>query len=89
MKLNRLLFTSVCILSATICSAGRTQTQFDAEGTGTALSFQVGTTPSSLIRIPSAQTDVPAPFKEGKCFVAMGEKYTCFCLHIFYDDWCK
>lgn len=67
------------ILSATICSTGRTAEEFESQGTGTMLSIQTGTTAASLMRIPMDESDVTSTtqFVEGQCFYVMGT------LHLF------
>ena len=68
------LYRSLIVFSATICSSGRSESDFNNYGTGRMLSFQVGKTPSDLMRVPMDQKDVTAKtkFVEGQCFIAMG-----------------
>ena len=60
---------------ATICSQGRSESEYDNFGTGRMLSFQVGKTPNDLMRVPMDQGDVisKTKFVEGQCFMAMGK----------------
>lgn len=65
---------------STICSTGRSESDFNNFGTGHMLSFQVGSSPSDLLHVPMDQKDVVSTtkFVEGNCFVAMGK-------HFWYD----
>jgi len=67
---------------ATICTTGRTQEEFDKQGTGYRLSIQVGDSPASLLDIPLNEKEVEAKtkFVQGKCFYTMG-------MHIFPNPW--
>jgi len=69
--------TAYFVEPSTICSTGRSEEDYKKFGTGHMLSFQVGKTPSDLMRIPMVQTDVTknTNFKEGNCFVTMGKHY--------------
>lgn len=63
------------ILTATICSRGRSFGDWKKYGTGKLLAFQIGKTPDKLMEIPMVQADVTTKteFLEGNCFAAMGK----------------
>ena len=62
------------IPTAKICSTGRTQQEFEDEGTGTELIIQTGQTPSSLLTIPreAEQATENTPYEQGLCVTGMG-----------------
>jgi len=64
----------VYVSIATICTTGRSQSQFDSQGTGTLLAIQNGPSSSHLMRIPLRESQVTSQtaFVEGKCFFWMG-----------------
>ena len=66
-------FTLFCLI-AKICSTGRTQQEFEDEGTGTGLIVQTGQTPSSLLTIPreAEQATENTPYEQGLCVTGMG-----------------
>uniref|UniRef100_A0A0B7AVX3 Uncharacterized protein n=1 Tax=Arion vulgaris TaxID=1028688 RepID=A0A0B7AVX3_9EUPU len=60
----------------TICTTGRSEAQFNEEGTGTNLYFQNSTTPEASFKIPQNEADMAATqWTEGKCFVTMGKHW--------------
>ena len=62
------------ISTAKICSTGRTQQEFEDEGTGTGLIVQTGQTPSDLLTIPreAEQATENTPYEQGLCVTGMG-----------------
>ncbi|XP_074660405.1 uncharacterized protein LOC141912883 [Tubulanus polymorphus] len=60
-----------------ICSEGRTQAEFDRDGTGRSLFLQSGPNPSTdLIQIPNSQADMDkTKWTQTKCFYTMGMHY--------------
>jgi charged multivesicular body protein 7 len=61
-----------------ICATGRTQAQFDQEGTGTDLKLQVGANPEKdLTVIPHKESDIKTSslWGNGKCLPSMGQHY--------------
>ena len=60
--------------SGKICTVGRTQEEFEVEGTGTDLWLQTGTTPSEVTLIPKEQKNLNGTkWVENKCVYSMGE----------------
>ncbi|XP_013401824.1 uncharacterized protein LOC106167568 [Lingula anatina] len=62
---------------ATICSTGRTEAEFNQQGTGTGLYIQTGPNPASdYITIPLKESEVQGTkWTLGKCFYGMGVHY--------------
>ncbi|CAH1785194.1 unnamed protein product, partial [Owenia fusiformis] len=62
---------------ATICSQGRSSSQFDTEGTGTGMFVQNGPNPlTNFISVPMTETGIAkTKWTKGKCFVGMGQHY--------------
>jgi hypothetical protein len=54
--------TAYFVDPSTICTTGRTQEQFDADGTGTDILFQNGPSfaPENLIRAPQTEDEIVA-----------------------------
>jgi charged multivesicular body protein 7 len=69
--------TAYFVDPSTICTTGRSQAEFETEGTGTQLSFQNGPTASSLMTIPMEESEVTTTtkFVNGRCFYGMGQHY--------------
>ena len=67
-------FTLFCLI-AKICSTGRTQQEFEDEGTGTGLIVQTGQTPSDLMIIPrdEEQLQEDTLYEQGHCVSTMGK----------------
>jgi len=59
----------------TICNGGRTEAEFNRDGTGDRLVVQVGESPEFLVEIPQYQEDAlaEADWYEHKCFAGMGK----------------
>ena len=57
---------------STICDGGRTQEEFDRDGTGYALLFQNGETPEAIYRAPLTATAAEATGVIGKIFQLQG-----------------
>ncbi|OXA45103.1 uncharacterized protein LOC110857210 [Folsomia candida] len=65
--------TAYFVDPSTICSQGRTSSQFTSDGTGTQLYFQNGPDPSNLIVVPNDRTQaLTEGWSDNKCFVGMG-----------------
>ncbi|GFR79029.1 hypothetical protein ElyMa_004010300 [Elysia marginata] len=58
-----------------ICTVGRTQAEFDAQGTGDSLWLPTGMFPENVTRVPMQQSQVGSPWMRGKCFPVMGVHY--------------
>ncbi|RUS74924.1 hypothetical protein EGW08_017304 [Elysia chlorotica] len=55
-----------------ICTSGRTQADFDRNGTGTGLWIQNGSTPDQVTQVPYYQNDLSGTnWIEGRCFNSM------------------
>ena len=67
-------FTLFCLI-AKICSTGRTQQEFEDEGTGTGLIVQTGQTPSDLMIIPRDEEQLQEGnlYEQGYCVSTMGK----------------
>ena len=63
------------MFEAKICSTGRTQQEFEDEGTGTGLIVQTGQTPSSLMIIPRDEEQLQEDnlYEQGYCVSTMGK----------------
>jgi charged multivesicular body protein 7 len=74
---NYLVLTAYFVDPSKICTTGRTNDDFNNQGTGNALYFQNGTNPiTNSIPIPLAVGDMGATqWTEGKCFWSMGLHY--------------
>jgi charged multivesicular body protein 7 len=74
---NMWVITAYFVNPATICTTGRTDDEFETEGTGTQLSFQNGPTATSLMTVPMEESEVTTTtnFIHGKCFYGMGQHY--------------
>ncbi|KAL5022526.1 hypothetical protein ScPMuIL_001681 [Solemya velum] len=74
---HQLAITAYFVDPATICTLGRTQDEFNSEGTGTNLYLQNGTDPErDSILIPRRQQDIGSTrWVEGRCFFTMGKHY--------------
>ncbi|GFR79248.1 hypothetical protein ElyMa_005868900 [Elysia marginata] len=73
---GRLVLTAYFTDPSKICTEGRTQAQFNTEGTGTNLWIQTGNTPSQVTLIPRQQSALSTTkWVDGKCFITMGEHY--------------
>ncbi|KAK3769832.1 hypothetical protein RRG08_028499 [Elysia crispata] len=72
---DRFIITAYFTDPSTICSVGRFQSDFDLEGTGSGLWLQTGSYPSNVTRIPMQESQVGAPWVEGRCFPVMGKHY--------------
>ncbi|ESO95124.1 hypothetical protein LOTGIDRAFT_232212 [Lottia gigantea] len=72
--------TAYFVEPSTICKSGRSQSEFDTQGTGTGLYFQNSTNPlKDLVKIPMKPDDLQnTKWVKGKCFPSMG-------LHYWYD----
>eukprot|EP00058_Branchiostoma_floridae_P022837 XP_002608327.1 hypothetical protein BRAFLDRAFT_125499 [Branchiostoma floridae] len=71
------LLTAYFIQPSDICSDGRTEAEYQEEGTGTDLYIQTGPNPTSdIMAIPLYQSDLQGTeWVEGKCFWGMGKHY--------------
>ncbi|CAH1257656.1 Hypp1872 [Branchiostoma lanceolatum] len=71
------LLTAYFIQPSDICSDGRTEAEYQDEGTGTDLYIQTGPNPTSdIMTIPLQQSDLEGTeWTEGKCFWGMGKHY--------------
>jgi len=70
--------TAYFVDPSTICTSGRTQAEFDEQGTGYMLALQHGETWEDLMNIPELASDLPDPAEfwyEHKCFPNMGTHY--------------
>ncbi|KAF6026212.1 hypothetical protein EB796_015481 [Bugula neritina] len=76
-EVDKWVITIYFVEPATICTTGRSQSQFDSQGTGTLLAIQNGPSSSHLMRIPLRESQVTSQtaFVEGKCFFWMGMHY--------------
>ncbi|RUS88544.1 hypothetical protein EGW08_003720, partial [Elysia chlorotica] len=73
---NRYVLTAYFVDPSTICTSGRTQADFDSDGTGTGLWIQNGSTPDQVTQVPYYQTGLSGTnWTEGKCFISMGKHY--------------
>lgn len=73
---ERYVLTAYFTDPSRICTRGRTQQQFETEGTGTDLWIQTGNRPTDVTRIPKKEMNVSSTkWSEGKCFVSMGKHY--------------
>ena len=62
------------ILTATICTTGRSAAQIRQQGVGTDLYIQNGTDITHSIKIPHKETGIPSTnWTRGKCFPSMGK----------------
>ncbi|KAK3599387.1 hypothetical protein CHS0354_036398 [Potamilus streckersoni] len=70
------LVTAYFTNPATICTSGRSQSDFNTHGTGEHLYIQNGTHPTDVITVPTHETEVAATrWTKGKCFPSMGVHY--------------
>jgi len=69
--------TAYFVDPGSICWSGRTQDEFERQGTGTALYFQNGTNPiKNSIAVPIYQKDLGRTrWTKGKCFATIGTHY--------------
>jgi len=68
--------TAYFVDPATICTTGRTQAEFDVEGTGNMLAFQNGPTPADLEIIPLEDTGLTEThWNKHNCFLNMGRHW--------------
>ncbi|GFO02762.1 hypothetical protein PoB_002926700 [Plakobranchus ocellatus] len=72
---NRYVITAYFTDPSKICTEGRTDEQFDEEGTGDNLWIQIGEDPSTLMAIPKQQADIQPPWEMGGCVPTMGRHY--------------
>merc|ERR1711973_644301 len=72
--------TAYFVDPAVICEGGRTQEEFDNQGTGDRLIVQTGPTPDSLLDVPLTQdaADADPEFYDHYCFIGMGDHYMQF-----------
>jgi len=65
---------------AVICNGGRTEEDFQADGTGDRLTMQLGATPDTTMDVPLTQeaADADSVWYDHYCFVAMGDHYLQF-----------
>ena len=63
------------ISTAKICSTGRSEQEFEDEGTGTGLIVQTGQTPSDLMIIPRDEEQLQEDnlYEQGHCVSTMGK----------------
>ncbi|XP_019646336.1 PREDICTED: uncharacterized protein LOC109486867 [Branchiostoma belcheri] len=71
------LITTYFVRPDTICTVGRTATEFEAKGTGTDLYLQIGASPrTDFVIIPKYEKDIQGTdWTPGKCFWTMGKHY--------------
>ncbi|KAL3864991.1 hypothetical protein ACJMK2_006630 [Sinanodonta woodiana] len=70
------LLTAYFTNPATICTTGRSQSDFNTHGTGEHLYIQNGTHPNDVITVPTREADVASTrWTKGKCFPSMGVHY--------------
>jgi len=69
--------TAYFIEPSKICSTGRTEAEFNDQGTGTGLWLQNGTNPiNDVVRIPLTESEIrQTKWKFGHCFYTMGNHY--------------
>ncbi|XP_019628073.1 PREDICTED: uncharacterized protein LOC109472673 [Branchiostoma belcheri] len=74
---DMLLLTAYFIQPSKICRAGRTDAEYQAEGTGTGLYIQTGpNSTSDVMAAPLRQADADGTdWTRGECFWAMGQHY--------------
>jgi len=61
---------------ATICTTGRSASDFSSQGTGTDLYLQNSTVPEQSVKIPKVESGLTkTKWTEGKCFYTMGKHY--------------
>ncbi|XP_019646316.1 PREDICTED: uncharacterized protein LOC109486851 [Branchiostoma belcheri] len=74
---NMVLLTAYFIQPSDICRDGRTETEYEEEGTGTDLYIQTGPNPTvDIMAIPKEQEDLEGTeWTEGRCFWGMGKHY--------------
>jgi len=76
---NHYFLTAYFTDPRTICSTGRSQTQWDRDGTGDGLYIQNGTIPTQSMKIPATESEMTnTRWTKGKCFYSMG-------VHYWYD----
>ncbi|KAK0065125.1 hypothetical protein Bpfe_005683 [Biomphalaria pfeifferi] len=76
---HRWVISAYFVPPSIICSRGRSQAEFDAEGTGTDLYIQNGTVPENSFIVPHKEVGLShSKWVEGHCFFAMGK-------HFWYD----
>jgi len=72
--------TAYFVDPAIICDGGRSQAEFEAEGTGDRLMVQTGPTPADILDLPITQeaADADPAWYDHYCFLGMGDHYTQF-----------
>ncbi|KAH9524944.1 hypothetical protein Btru_028322 [Bulinus truncatus] len=73
---NRWVISAYFVPPSIICTKGRTQADFDTNGTGTNLYIQNGTVPENSFIVPHKEVGLAgSKWVEGHCFFAMGKHY--------------
>jgi len=74
----RYVITAYFVDPSIICTRGRTNVDFEQQGTGTGLYLQLSEKPLESTMMPMKQADIQAPWVTGKCVPLMGD-------HIWYN----
>jgi len=79
--------TAYFVDPAVICAGGRTEDQWNSQGTGDRLWIQVGETPDNFVKIPltQAEADGTENWHKHWCFLGMGTHYMEFNYEIDQD----
>ncbi|CAL1531625.1 unnamed protein product, partial [Lymnaea stagnalis] len=73
---NSYYITAYFVDPAIICRRGRSDAEFQEQGTGTDLYIQNGTVPENSLLMPRSQSDlVNTKWVEGMCFYTMGGSF--------------